>query len=158
MIPEELGVAVGELYYAATVLQDIGRSLGPSPLLGTTWAELTLLAAPEPDTETLESLAAGTSIGALVLYTDYVVNGDTADFVAAAEDGRLSRWTQFSAQPAATVDPTCRLAALRPQGTVALGPDPRAGRHRGDPAGAEHCLQLTVELHQEPCAIRQAYR
>src|ERR1700738_996655 len=98
VVPEELGGAGGELADAATVLQELGRALVPSPLLGTTLAELALLAAPDPDAETLEALAAGTSIGALVIDADYVVNGDIADVVVAARDGHLHRWTRFSAQ------------------------------------------------------------
>src|SRR5690242_12600490 len=73
--PEELGGAGGELADAATVLQELGRALVRSPLLGTTLAELALLAAEEPDTDTLAALAEGSSIGALVLDPDYVVNG-----------------------------------------------------------------------------------
>src|SRR5262249_13544598 len=76
MIPEELGGAGGELADAATVLQELGRNLVPSPLLGTTLAELALLTAPEPDAETLEGLAEGSSIGALVLDAAHGVNGD----------------------------------------------------------------------------------
>ncbi|MCV7027908.1 acyl-CoA dehydrogenase IpdE2 [Mycobacterium sherrisii] len=151
VIPEELGGAGGELADAATVLQELGRALVPSPLLGTTLAELALLAAPEPDTETIEALAAGTSIGALVLDADYVVNGDIADVAVAATDGRLRRWTRFSAEAATTMDPTRRLAALRPQDTVELGPDPgladtAASLLAAEQIGAaERCLELTVE-------------
>lgn len=151
VIPEELGGAGGELADAATVLQELGRALVPSPLLGTTLAELALLAAPDPDAETLESLAAGSSIGALVLDADYVVNGDIADVVVAAADGELSRWTGFSAQPVTTMDPTRRLARVQAEDTVALGPDPGladtaaillAAEQIG---AAERCLELTVE-------------
>lgn len=151
VIPEELGGAGGELADAATVLQELGRALVPSPLLGTTLAELALLAAPEPDTETLEALAAGSSIGALVLDADYVVNGDIADVVVAAADGQLSRWTRFSAQRVVTMDPTRRLARVQPEDTVTLGPDPGladtaaillAAEQIG---AAERCLELTVE-------------
>ncbi|CDO91080.1 acyl-CoA dehydrogenase [Mycobacterium triplex] len=151
VIPEELGGAGGELADAATVLRELGRTLVPSPLLGTTLAELALLAAPEPDAETLEALAAGEAIGALVLDADYVVNGDIADVVVAAADGELSRWTRFSAQPVATMDPTRRLARVRPEDTAALGPDPGladtaaillAAEQIG---AAERCLELTVE-------------
>lgn len=46
VIPEELGGAGGELADAAAVLQELGRALVPSPLLGTTLAELALLSAP----------------------------------------------------------------------------------------------------------------
>jgi alkylation response protein AidB-like acyl-CoA dehydrogenase len=151
VIPEELGGAGGELADAATVLQELGRALVPSPLLGTTLTELALLAAPEPDAETLEALAAGTSIGALVLDADYVVNGDIADVVVAVADGQLSRWTRFSAQPVAAMDPTRRLARVQSEDTVALGPDPGladtaaillAAEQIG---AAERCLELTVE-------------
>jgi alkylation response protein AidB-like acyl-CoA dehydrogenase len=154
VIPEELGGAGGELADAATVLQELGRALVPSPLLGTTLAELALLTAPEPDAETLEGLAAGSSIGALVLDPDYVVNGDIADVVVAAPDGpggQLSRWTRFSAQPVTTMDPTRRLARVRPEESVDLGEDPGiadtaaillAAEQIG---AAERCLELTVE-------------
>ena len=157
VIPEELGGAGGELADAATVLQELGRALVPSPLLGTTLAELALLAAAEPDAETLAGLAEGGSIGALVLDADYVVNGDIADVVIVAPDGQggdLSRWTRFSAQPVTTMDPTRRLARLRPdEGSeiTAIGPDPGiadiaaillAAEQIG---AAERCLELTVE-------------
>jgi alkylation response protein AidB-like acyl-CoA dehydrogenase len=154
VIPEELGGAGGELADAATVLQELGRNLVPSPLLGTTLAELALLAAPEPDVNALEGLAEGSSIGALVLDADYVVNGDIADVVVAADDGRLCRWTRFTAQPVATMDPTRRLARVRPEETsdiTAIGADPGivdtaaillAAEQIG---AAERCLELTVE-------------
>ena len=151
VIPEELGGAGGELADAAIVLQELGRGLVPSPLLGTTLAELALLAASEPDAEALEGLAEGRSIGALVLDADYVVNGDIADVVVAADGGRLIRWTRFSAQPVATMDPTRRLAQVRPEETEAIGADPGiadtaaillAAEQIG---AAERCLELTVE-------------
>ncbi|HVQ86315.1 MAG TPA: acyl-CoA dehydrogenase family protein [Mycobacterium sp.] len=151
VIPEELGGAGGELADATIVLQELGRGLVPSPLLGTTLAELALLAAPQPDAETLEGLAEGRSIGALVLDADYVVNGDIADVVVAADGGRLIRWTRFSAQPVATMDPTRRLAQVRPEETEAIGADPGiadtaaillAAEQIG---AAERCLELTVE-------------
>lgn len=151
VIPEELGGAGGELADAATVLQELGRALVPSPLLGTTLAELALLSAPEPDAETLGGLAEGTSIGALVFDADYVVNGDTADVVVAATDGWLARWTRFTAEPAVTMDPTRRLARVTPEDTEAVGADPGladtaaillAAEQIG---AAERCLELTVE-------------
>ncbi|OBI66356.1 acyl-CoA dehydrogenase family protein [Mycobacterium sp. E796] len=151
VIPEELGGAGGELADAAVVLQELGRGLVPSPLLGTTLAELALLAAAEPDAKTLEALAEGSSIGALVLDPDFVVNGDVADVVVAAAEGGLSRWTRFSAQPVATMDPTRRLARVQPEETEAIGDDPGiadiaaillAAEQIG---AAERCLELTVE-------------
>ncbi|OMC40394.1 acyl-CoA dehydrogenase family protein [Mycobacterium sp. IS-1264] len=151
MVPEDLGGAGGELADAATVLQELGRALVPSPLLGTTLAELALLAAPEPDADALAGLAEGSSIGALVLDADYVVNGDIADVVVAAVDGELARWTRFSAQPVTTMDPTRRLAQVRPEETTALGPDPGLADSAAilvaaeQIGAAERCLELTVE-------------
>ena len=151
VVPEELGGAGGQLADAATVLQELGRNLVPSPLLGTTLAELALLAAPEPDAEILGRLAEGASIGALVLDADYVVNGDIADVVIAAGDGELTRWTRFTAQPVATMDPTRRLARVRPEETEAVGADPGIADAAAillaaeQVGAAERCLELTVE-------------
>ncbi|QNI08800.1 acyl-CoA dehydrogenase [Mycobacterium kubicae] len=151
VLPEELGGAGGELADAATVLQELGRALVPSPLLGTTLAELALLAAAEPDAETLGSLAEGGSIGALVIDPDYVINGDIADVVVGVADGQLTRWTRFTAQPVVTMDPTRRLAKLQPEETEPLGDDPgiadaAATLLAAEQIGAaERCLDLTVE-------------
>jgi alkylation response protein AidB-like acyl-CoA dehydrogenase len=151
VVPEELGGAGGELADAATVLRELGCALVPSPLLGTTLAELALLTAAEPDAATLEALAEGASIGALVLDPDYVVNGDIADVVVASTDGQLSRWTQFTAEPITAMDPTRRLARIQPQQTADMGTDPGladmaaillAAEQIG---AAERCLELTVE-------------
>ncbi|OBH57319.1 acyl-CoA dehydrogenase family protein [Mycobacterium sp. E2479] len=155
VIPEELGGAGGELADAAAVLRELGRALAPSPLLGTTLAELALLSATEPDTATLERLAEGTSIGALVLDADYVINGDVADVVLAVADGRLNRWTRFGAEPVATMDPTRRLARVKAEETISIGPDPGladtaaillAAEQIG---AAERCLELTVEYTKD---------
>lgn len=155
VIPEELGGAGGELADAATVLQELGRALVPSPLLGTTLAELALLSATEPDAATLEGLAEGASIGALVLDADYVVNGDVADVVVAVEDGKVSRWTQFGAEPVTTMDPTRRLARLTAQETESIGTDPGLADKAAvllaaeQIGAAERCLELTVEYAKD---------
>jgi len=44
VVPEEMGGAGGELADAAVVLEELGKALVPTPLLGTTLAELALLA------------------------------------------------------------------------------------------------------------------
>lgn len=155
VIPEELGGAGGELADAAAVLQELGRALVPSPLLGTTLAELALLSAAEPDAATLETLAEGASIGALVLDADYVVNGDVADVVVAAGDGTVSRWTRFRAEPVTTMDPTRRLARLTAEETESIGTDPglagtAAVLLAAEQIGAaERCLELTVEYAKD---------
>jgi alkylation response protein AidB-like acyl-CoA dehydrogenase len=155
VVPEELGGAGGELADAAAVIAELGRALVPTPLLGTILAELALLAADTPDADTLEQLAAGTSIGTVVFDPGYVLNGDIADVVIATQDGTLQRWGAFDAAPLTTIDPTRRLAALQGTDTAALGSDPGladiallllAAEQIG---AATRCLELTVDYTKE---------
>ena len=95
VVPEELGGAGGELADAAVVLEELGKALVPTPLLGTTLAELALLAADEPDTGAIEKLAEGASIGAVVFDADYVVNGAIADVVVATDGKTLTPLDQL---------------------------------------------------------------
>jgi alkylation response protein AidB-like acyl-CoA dehydrogenase len=150
VIPEGLGGAGGELAHAAVVIETLGRGLVPTPLLGTTLAELALLSANEPDVDTLAKLAEGASIGAVVFDPGYVVNGDVADVVLACGDGRLTRWTTFTAEPLVAMDPTRRLARVHADTTEPIGQDPGladtaaillAAEQIG---GAARCLDLTV--------------
>jgi alkylation response protein AidB-like acyl-CoA dehydrogenase len=155
VVPEELGGAGGELADAAAVIGELGRALVPTPLLGTTLAELALLAAETPDAESLEQLAAGAVIGAVVFDPDYVLNGDVAEIVVAAirgdNAGTLERWVEFDSETVPTMDPTRRLAKVRATDTVAAGTDPGladtallllAAEQIG---AATRCLELTVE-------------
>jgi alkylation response protein AidB-like acyl-CoA dehydrogenase len=151
VVPEELGGAGGGLTDAAAVIAELGRAVVPTPLLGTVLAELALLAADAPDADTLEQLAEGAAIGTVVFDPDYVLNGDIADIVIAVEGGRLQRWASFDIEPLTSIDPTRRLARLRPGDTVAIGTDPGladtallllAAEQIG---AATRCLELTVE-------------
>ncbi|MDX1878612.1 acyl-CoA dehydrogenase family protein [Mycolicibacterium sp. 141076] len=153
VVPEELGGAGGELGDAAVVLEELAKGLVPTPLLGTTLAELALLAvgAEEP----LEGLAEGTSIGTVVFDAGYVINGDVADVVIAAQDGQLTRWTDNTVTPATTMDPTRRLAAVSPGSTTTLGADPGLADTAAilmaveQVAAASRCLDLTVAYSKD---------
>ncbi|GAA3538937.1 acyl-CoA dehydrogenase family protein [Mycolicibacterium helvum] len=159
VVPEELGGAGGELADAAAVLEELGRGLVPTPLLGTTLAELALLASDEPDTDALEQLAAGEAIGAVVFDAGYVVNGDIADVVVAVEgigaDGRLVLWSDVTAESVQAMDPTRRLARLTPGSTTTIGADPGLADTAAILLAAEQigaaarCLELTVEYTKE---------
>ena len=155
VVPEEFGGAGGELADAAIVLEELGRGLVPSPLLGTTLAELVLLTAGTPDADTLEGLAAGELIGTVVLDRDYVIHGDAADVVLALEEGRVLRWTDPTVEPAHAVDPTRRLARLRPGGSTEIGRDPGIADTAAILVAAEQigaaarCLELTVEYTKQ---------
>ncbi|MGZ5379108.1 MAG: acyl-CoA dehydrogenase IpdE2 [Mycobacterium sp.] len=150
VVPEELGGAGGELADAAVVLEELGKGLVPTPLLGTTLAELALLSFDEPDVDALEELAAGTKIGTVAFDTDYVVSGDVADIVIAADGQQLKRLTQFNAHPAKTMDPTRRLARIESQDSTDIGADPGLADTAAILLAAEQigaaarCLDLTV--------------
>lgn len=148
VVPEELGGAGGELADAAVVLEELGKALVPTPLLGTTLAELALLAV--GDHEPLEGLAEGTAIGTVAFDADYVINGDVADVVIGTDGENLARWTTFTATPKSTMDLTRRLSAVIPGDTTVLGADPgladtaallMAAEQIG---AASRCLDLTV--------------
>jgi alkylation response protein AidB-like acyl-CoA dehydrogenase len=155
VVPDENGGAGGTLADAAVVLEELAKGLVPSPLLGTTLAELALLAADDLDAEALDTLAEGAAIGAVVFDSDYVINGDIADIVIAAGDGKLARWTAFKSQPVTTMDPTRRLARVTPQSTAPLGADPGIADFAAILMAAEQigaaarCLELTVEYSKE---------
>src|SRR3954447_26209356 len=155
VVPEELGGAGGELADAAVVIEELGKALVPTPLLGTTLAELALLASDEPDTAALERLAEGTSIGTLVFYSDYVVNGDVADVVIAADGTKLSRWSTFTAHRVDAMDQTRRLARVEPTETADIGTDPALSDTAAILLAAEQigaaakCLDLTVEYTKD---------
>ena len=155
VVPEEIGGAGGELADAAAVLEELGRALVPTPLLGTTLAELALLAADEPDGETIERLAAGTAIGAVVFDRDYVINGDVADVVLAVDDARIVRWAEVSIAAAHTLDPTRRLARVTPGACTTIGNDPGIADTASIMLAAEQvgaaarCLELTVEYTKQ---------
>lgn len=148
VIPEEHGGAGGELADAAVVLEELGKALVPTPLLGTTLAELALLAV--DDTAALENLAEGTSIGTVVFDPEYVINGDIADVMLATDGEKLSRWTGYLAEPKVTMDMTRRLSSVSAAESTTLGTDPglvdtaallMAVEQIG---AAARCLDLTV--------------
>jgi alkylation response protein AidB-like acyl-CoA dehydrogenase len=155
VVPEEFGGAGGTLGDAAVVLEELGKNLVPSPLLGTTLAELALLAADQPDAETLGLLAEGAAIGAVVFDRDYVINGDVADVVIEAHDGTLDRWKEFDVENITPMDPTRRLARLTPKTTSSLGADPGLADTAAILVAAEQvgaaarCLELTVDYTKE---------
>jgi alkylation response protein AidB-like acyl-CoA dehydrogenase len=155
VVPEELGGAGGDLADAAVVIEELGKALVPTPLLGTTLAELALLAADQADAEAIERLAEGTSIGTVVFDPGYVVNGDVADVVVAADGTRLTRWTTFTAHRVDTMDLTRRLARVEVKDSADIGADPGLAGRAAILLAAEQigaatkCLDLTVEYTKD---------
>ena len=154
VVPEDLGGAGGELADAAAVLEELGKALVPTPLLGTTLAELALLAAECPDAETLEQLAAGQRVGTVVFDRDYALNGE-ADVVLAVGDGHIQRWSDVRTEALTPLDPTRRLARLTPGSTETIGADPGLADTAAILLAAEQigaasrCLDLTVDYTKQ---------
>jgi alkylation response protein AidB-like acyl-CoA dehydrogenase len=150
VVPEELGGAGGELADAAVVLEELGKGLVPTPLLGTTLAELALLTAEQPDASALEELAAGTKIGTVAFDTNFVISGDVADIVITADGERLTLLSEFTASRVDTMDPTRRLARIESHGDTEIGADPGLADTAAILLAAEQigaaarCLDLTV--------------
>ena len=103
----------------------------------------------------MERLAEGTSIGAVVFDPGYVVNGDVADVVIAADGTTLTRWTNFTAHRVDAMDLTRRLARVEPQDTADIGADPGLADTAAILLAAEQigaaakCLDLTVEYTKD---------
>ena len=159
VVPAQLGGAGGELADAAVVLEELGKALVPTPLLGTTLAELALIAAIRtggaPDSETIQRLAEGISIGTVVFDPSYVVNGDVADVVVAADGTRLTRWRTFTAHRVDTMDLTRRLARVEAKDSADIGADPGLAGIAAILLAAEQigaaakCLDLTVDYTKD---------
>ena len=155
VVPAELGGAGGELADAAVVLEELGKALVPTPLLGTTLAELALLAADGPHAEAIERLTEGASIGTVVFDPGYVVNGDVADVVVAADGTRLTRWTTVTAHRVDTMDLTRRLARVEAKDSADIGADPGLAGIAAILLAAEQigaaakCLDLTVDYTKD---------
>ncbi|MCV7283644.1 acyl-CoA/acyl-ACP dehydrogenase [Mycolicibacterium flavescens] len=155
VVPEDLGGAGGELADAAVVLEELGKALVPTPLLGTTLAEVALLAADQPDAEALEGLAEGSRVGTVVFDPGYVVNGDVADVVIAADGDRLTRWTEFTATRLDAMDLTRRLARVEGRQSTDIGADPGLADAAALLLAAEQigaasrCLDLTVQYTKD---------
>lgn len=155
VVPEDLGGAGGELGDAAVVLEELGRALVPTPLLGTTLAELALLSVDEPDAELVGGLAEGTSIGTVVFDKGHVLNGNIADVVIGTDGETLTQWTSFDAKPLAAMDITRPLAAVEAAETAPLGTDPGLADTAAILLAAEQigaaskCLDLTVQYTKD---------
>ena len=155
VVPEDLGGAGGELGDAAVVLEELGKALVPTPLLGTTLAELALLSVDQPDAELLGGLAEGTSIGTVVFDAGNVLNGNIADVVIGTDGETLSRWNSFDVKPLAAMDITRPLAAVEATETEPLGADPGLADVAAILLAAEQigaaskCLDLTVQYTKD---------
>ena len=158
VVPEEFGGAGGELADAAVVLEELGKVLVPTPLLGTTLAELALLAADEPDSRSSGAAGGGhVDRRAWCSTPSYVVNGDVADVVVAADGERLDPLDRASPRtpstpwtPPAGWRGSSRSDTARRSAPTRAWPTRAAILLAAEQIGAAaQCLDLTVEYTKD---------
>ncbi len=121
VVPEEQDGVGATLFETAVVLEELGRSLAPNPLLATTIATAALLLHGSEDArnELLPRLAAG-EIGTLVWDAPagpgLVLDGAAASIVLEIADGELRLLEDPTVTTRPALDPTLRLAEVTGSG------------------------------------------
>lgn len=158
-VPEEYDGVGASYFETAVVLEELGRSLAPSPLLGTTVATEALLAGgtEEAKRRLLPRIAAG-EIATLALAAAPVLDGDRATIVLAVIGDELVEVTGANATWVESMDQSVRLARfdLTDTTTTPLG-DGDAARARADLIGAASVAALAVGLADRALEMTVAY-
>lgn len=164
-IPEEHGGAGFGLVESLVVLEEVGRSLAPSPLLSSIVVAETLLAASGPAAEEararlLPRIAAG-EIAALALDPEAVLDGDRADVLLAIVDGTLVEVDPASVRRTwrPSMDQTLRFARvdLTGAGLTPISEDPAPALARARSVGAVAVTALQVGLGARALEMTVSY-
>ncbi len=160
-IPETDDGVGATLMESAVVLEEIGRSLAPSPLLSSVLVSEALLAGADPDArQRLLPLIAAGEVAALVSGDGPVLDGDLATVLVVATDDGL-----YEADPEAagrtwvpSMDQTIRLADVRVDTATAtrIGDGPTA-RDRARLVGAVGGAALAVGCASRALDMTVAY-
>jgi alkylation response protein AidB-like acyl-CoA dehydrogenase len=151
-IPEEYDGAGFSLFESLVVLEEIGRSLAPSPLLSSLVTSEALLAGADEDAKArlLPRIAMG-EVAAFAVGADAidVLDGDLATVLVVATDDGLYEVDPRTAERTwtPTMDQTIRLATVRADlGTATRIGDGPAARARAEQVGAVGCAALAAGL------------
>ncbi|KAA1429183.1 acyl-CoA dehydrogenase family protein [Nocardioides antri] len=147
-VPEEYDGAGASFFETAVVLEELGRSLAPTPLLATVIATEALLAGgtDEAKARLLPRIAAG-EVATIVLGDGPVLDADRAAIVLALAGDDLVELTGATATWAESMDQTIRLAHLdRSAATVTPIGDGTAARARAEVVGPAATAALAVGL------------
>jgi alkylation response protein AidB-like acyl-CoA dehydrogenase len=161
-IPEEYGGAGFSLFESLVVLEEVGRSLAPSPLLSSLVTAEALLAGADEEAKArlLPRIAAG-EVPAFVDGDAPVLDGDLATIIVLATDdglfemdgaevdGAEATWTP-------SMDQTIRLATVTGGSTTRIG-DGVAARDRARQVGAVGCAALASGLAARALDMTVAY-
>ncbi|HWJ67387.1 MAG TPA: acyl-CoA dehydrogenase family protein [Nocardioides sp.] len=147
-VPEEYDGVGATFFETAVVLEELGRSLAPSPLLATTVATQALLAGgtDEAKQRLLPRIAAG-EVATVLLDAGPVLDGDRASIVLAVIGDELVEVADAPATWAESMDQSVRLARLdlTVATTTPLGDGTAAGA-RAELVGAASVAALAVGL------------
>lgn len=158
-IPEEHGGAGFTLFEALVALEEIGRSLVPSPLLSSLVTSEALLAGADDGAlaRLLPRIAAG-EVAAFVDGDGPALDADLATIVVVARDDGLFEMSDSERTWTPSMDQTIRLAAVRADPTTAtrIG-DGTAARERAQLVGAAGCAALAVGCADRALQMTVAY-
>ena len=148
-IPEEYAGAGASLLEAALVLEELGRTLAPSPLLASTIA-----AAATTDPGLLERIASGEIATVAFADTDattipHVLFGAEAAIVLVVTPGGVRLVEPSAREATSPLDPTLRLATLTVDGGRDVHGDPEPARRAalvGVAALAAGCARRGLEM------------
>ncbi len=148
-LPEEYDGVGASFFETAVVLEELGRSLAPTPLLATTVAAEALLAGgtAEARRRLLPRIAAG-GIATIALGDGPVLDGDRADIVLAATGAELAELDLSAVPPrwVESMDQTVRLARIDENAPASIIGDGVAARQRAELVGAAGAAALAVGL------------
>lgn len=156
-VPEEHDGFGASLFETAVVLEELGRSLAPTPLLSSLVTTEVLLAGADDDAQArlLPRIAAGE----VVAFADGdgpVLDGDLAAIVVLADDEGLYEVTGAETAWVPSMDQTIRLATVSGGERTRIGDGP-AARERARLVGAVGCAALAAGLAARALDMTVAY-
>lgn len=145
-VPEEHDGFGASLFETCVVLEELGRSLAPAPLLSSLVTAEALLAGADEDAQRrLLPRVAGGEVAAFADGDGLVLDGDVAAIVVAATDEGLYEVEDAQVDWVPTMDQTIRLATVTGGRRTRIGDGP-AARARARLVGAVGCAALATGL------------
>ena len=158
-VPEEYGGAGFSLLESMIVLEELGRSLAPSPLLSSLVTAEALIAGGTDETKErlLPRIAAG-EVAAFVVPAEPSLFADRATVLVAATDDGLAELDPASSDATwlPSMDQTIRFASLDATGGTPIG-DAAAARSRAALVGAVGVAALSTGLSARALDMTVAY-
>jgi len=156
-IPEDYDGAGFTLLESMIVLEEVGRSLAPSPLLSSIVAAEAVLAGgtDEAKRQLLPRIAAG-ELAAFVVPGEPSLFADQATVLVAATDDGLVELTEGAATWTPSMDQTIRLGTADASGGTPIG-DADVARSRADLVGAVGVAALSAGLAARALEMTVAY-